>query len=103
MFAVIRTGSKQYGITEGSKISVEKLGEKPGESLSIDDVLLVEKDGKTSVGTPQVSGAKIEAKVVRHFRGEKKTIFKKRRRHGYRLKKGHRQEMTEIEITSINN
>lgn len=96
MFAVIRTGGKQYKVASGDVISVEKLAGGEGDKVEISDVLMV--DQKLS---PALKGAKVLAEIVRQFRDDKVVIFKKRRRHNYRRKKGHRQSLTEIKITEI--
>jgi len=101
MFAVIRTGGKQYKVEKNSQIQVEKLDVKEGESVTLDDVLMTS-DGKASkVGTPTVSGAKVTAKVIEHIRDAKIVVFKKKRRQNYRRKAGHRQNLTVLEITDI--
>ena len=101
MFAVIRTGGKQYKVEKSDKIQVEKLEAKEGATVTIDDVLLTS-DGKSSkVGSPTVSGVKVTAKVVEHIRSPKIVVFKKKRRQNYRRKAGHRQNMTVLEITDI--
>jgi large subunit ribosomal protein L21 len=97
MFAVIRTGGKQYKVANGDVLSVEKLEGVEGDKLEISDVLMA--GGK--IGAPLLAGAKVLAEIVRQFRDEKVIIFKKRRRHNYRRKKGHRQYLTEIKITEI--
>lgn len=97
MFAVIRTGGKQYKVQKDDKISVEKLEAKEGDKVDLDEVLFV--DGK--IGAPLVKGAKVVAKVVAQTRGEKITVFKKKRRQNYRRKKGHRQNLTVLQITDI--
>ncbi len=101
MFAIIRTGGKQYKVTKSSKIKVEKLDAEAGESLDINDVLLVNDGKDTKVGAPVVSGAKVVAKVVDHIRAPKILVFKKKRRKNYRRKAGHRQNLTVLEITEI--
>lgn len=101
MFAVVKTGGKQYKVQKDDKILVEKLDGKEGDKVTLDEVLMVV-DGKTAkVGEPLVKGAKVEAKVVAQTRGPKITVFKKKRRQNYRRKKGHRQDLTMIEITNI--
>jgi large subunit ribosomal protein L21 len=101
MFAVIRTGGKQYKVKKDDKFEVEKLDAKVGDTISLDEVLFVG-DGKTStVGAPLVSGAKVTAKIVKQKRADKVIIFKKKRRQNYRRKNGHRQELTVIQITDI--
>lgn len=96
MFAVIRTGGKQYKVANGDTLAVEKLAGEAGQTVEISDVLMV--DQKLA---PALKGAKVVAEIVRQFRDDKVTIFKKRRRHNYRRKKGHRQYLTEIKITDI--
>lgn len=101
MFAVIKTGGKQYKVQKEDKILVEKLDGKEGDKLTLDEVLMVA-DGKSAkVGEPVLKGAKVEAKVIAQTRGPKITVFKKKRRQNYRRKKGHRQDLTMIQITDI--
>lgn len=101
MFAVIKTGGKQYKVQKDDKLLVEKLDGEEGEKVTINDVLMLV-DGKTTkVGEPLVKGATVEAKVVAQTRGPKITVFKKKRRQNYRRKKGHRQDLTMIQITNI--
>jgi large subunit ribosomal protein L21 len=101
MFAVIRTGGKQYKVTSGDVIEVEKLEGEDGSTLTIDQVLMVVDGGSTSIGTPLVAGATVTAELVRQARGPKLIIFKKKRRQNYRRKKGHRQDLTVLRITGI--
>jgi large subunit ribosomal protein L21 len=101
MYAIIKTGGKQYRVSEGQTLRVEKLAGEAGDSISLDDVLLVGGDGATRVGTPRVDGASVQAKIVRHARGKKVIVFKKKRRKGYHKKQGHRQTFTELQITGI--
>ncbi len=101
MFAVIKTGGKQYKVQKDDKLLVEKLEGNEGDKVTLDEVLMLA-DGKTSkVGEPLVKGASVEAKVVSQTRGPKITVFKKKRRQNYRRKKGHRQDLTMIQITNI--
>lgn len=97
MFAVIRSGGKQYKVVSGDVISVEKLEGVAGDKLEINEVLMA----GNKIGLPLLSGAKVLAEIVKQFRDDKVIIFKKRRRHNYRRKKGHRQYLTEIKITEI--
>jgi len=97
MFAVIRTGGKQYKVQKDDKIEVEKLETEAGKTVELDEVLFV--DGK--IGEPLVKGAKVTATVLEQTRGPKITIFKKKRRQNYRRKKGHRQQLTLLQITDI--
>jgi len=101
MFAVIRTGGKQYKVAQNDVLSVEKLDNMPGDTVEISDVLMVGGDGEAKVGTPLLDGAKVAAEVLGHDRDRKVRIFKKKRRHTYRRTKGHRQHKTQIKITSI--
>ncbi len=101
MFAVIKTGGKQYKVQKDDKLRVEKLEADEGGSIDLDEVLFVG-DGKTAkIGDPLVKGASVKATVLEHVRGPKITIFKKKRRQNYRRKKGHRQDLTLIQITDI--
>lgn len=97
MFAVIRSGGKQYKVASGDVISVEKLAGEAGDKVEIGEVLMA----GSKIGAPLLNGAKVLAEIVKQFRDEKVIIFKKRRRHNYRRKKGHRQYLTEIKITEI--
>lgn len=101
IFAVIATGGKQYIVTPGQKLQVEKLNAKEGDSFKFDEVLLVADGDKVEVGLPHVSGAVVEAKVFRQGRGQKKIVFKYHSKTRYRKRKGHRQEFTELEIIKI--
>ena len=97
MFAVIRTGGKQYKVAKNDVIAVEKLAGSAGDKVEIGEVLAA----GDKIGAPLISGAKVLAEIVKQFRDEKVIIFKKRRRHNYRRKKGHRQYLTQIKITDI--
>lgn len=101
MFAVIRTGGKQYKVSKGDKIKIEKLDAKVGDKVIFDDVLLVTEKGKTKIGTPKVKGAKVETKVLEQAKHEKVVIFKYKAKKRYKKKLGHRQLYTEVEITKI--
>jgi large subunit ribosomal protein L21 len=99
-FAVIKTGGKQYKVSEGTKLNVEKL-ETVRDSVVFDEVLLVSSGDKTLVGQPILKGAKVAAKVLKHDKGEKKMVFKYKNKTRQRKKKGHRQPYTQVEITKI--
>ncbi|MGH1403160.1 MAG: 50S ribosomal protein L21 [Alphaproteobacteria bacterium] len=101
MFAVIKTGGKQYKVQKDDKLLVEKLEGEEGTKITLDEVLMVADDKTSKVGEPLVKGAKVEASIVAQTRGPKITIFKKKRRQNYRRKKGHRQDLTMIQITNI--
>ena len=100
MFAIIRTGGKQYKVIEGQKLQIEKIEAKPDEKIVLDDVLLVAGDDVFQLGTPKVS-ATVEAKVIRQLRDKKVRVYKMRRKTGYRRHQGHRQYLTEILIEKI--
>jgi large subunit ribosomal protein L21 len=101
MFAVLKTGSKQYRVSVGDKIEVERLPIAAGEQVTLDDVLLIEKDGVVTVGTPNVAGAAIVAKVLGEDQGIKVTHFDYRNKHRRRKTIGHRQLFTRLEIAEI--
>ncbi len=100
MFAVIRTGGKQYRVAEGDRLQVEKLPGEPGEAVTFDEVLLLGGE-RAKVGTPLVKGAKVQAEIVDQGRDPKIIVFKLRRRKKSRCKAGHRQPYTEVRITQI--
>lgn len=101
MYAIIRTGGKQYQVSAGERLRVEKLAGSVGDTVELDDVLLVAADGDVKVGRPQVDGAKVTAQIIEQGRSKKVVVFKKKRRKGYRLKQGHRQPYTALEIKEI--
>ncbi len=101
MYAVIKTGGKQYKVAAGDKVKVEKLTGDVGSKVVIDKVLLIADGETTTIGAPLVAGAKVNATVVSHGRGDKVMIFKMRRRKHYRKTQGHRQSYTEIQIDTI--
>jgi large subunit ribosomal protein L21 len=101
MYAVLETGSKQYRVAEGDTLEVERLVVEAGKPVTFDRVLMVNQDGKVTVGTPSVAGASVLADVVDHIRGEKKLTFKMKRRKGYHKSIGHRQELTVVKIKEI--
>ncbi len=101
MYAVIRTGGKQYRVAAGNRIKVEKLPADVGAEFTIEEVLAVGEGETVKLGTPLLAGASVTAKVVSHGRDDKVRIFKLRRRKHYQKHQGHRQSFTEIEITTI--
>ncbi|MBL9033478.1 MAG: 50S ribosomal protein L21 [Rhodospirillaceae bacterium] len=101
MFAVIKTGGKQYKVAENDVILVEKLEVEPGQDVTFKDVLMVGQDTNLKVGAPLVQGASVVAKVLDQAQADKVLIFKKNRRHNYRRKRGHRQKLTVVRITGI--
>ena len=101
MYAVIKTGGKQYRVVAGEKIKVEQIPADVGAEITLDEVLMVGEGEAVNIGTPLLAGAKVTAKVIAHGRGPKVTIFKMRRRKHYQKHQGHRQNYTEIEISGI--
>ena len=101
MYAVIKTGGKQYKVSEGQTFKVEKLNAEAGASIDLDQVLMVADGDTVTVGSPLVEGGKVTATVKSHGRGKKVEIIKFKRRKKYDLHKGHRQDYTELEVTGI--
>ena len=101
MFAVVRTGGKQLRVTPGDSVRVEKLAGAIGDTVELDEVLLVGGEGDARIGTPLVQGAKVVGTITDQARGPKLTIFKMKRRKGYRRKAGHRQPYTEIRVDRV--
>ena len=97
-FTIIQTGGKQYKISSGQKLKVEKLETKDGDSVIFDKVLLVADGENVKIGAPYVEGAKVEAKILKQGRDKKKIVFKYHSKTRYRKKKGHRQSFTEVEV-----
>jgi large subunit ribosomal protein L21 len=97
MFAIVRTGGKQYRVAAGDKIAVEKLPGNAGDTVSLDDVLLAGDGGEVK----DAKGLTVSAEIIAQERGEKIIVFKKRRRHNYRRKQGHRQSLTLLRITAV--
>lgn len=102
MFAVVKTGGKQYRVEPSTVIRVEKLLVNEGDKVSLDQVLMVSDGNKVTVGAPLVEGAVVHATVVRQMRDRKVIVFKKKRRHNYRRKQGHRQHLTVLKVDQIN-
>jgi large subunit ribosomal protein L21 len=101
MFAIIRTGGKQYKVAPDDVIAVEKLVGEPGATIELAEVLMIGEGDNVSTGTPLVSGASVSATLVQQRRADKIIVFKKKRRHNYRRKNGHRQYQTVLRITEI--
>ena len=101
MFAVLKTGGKQYKVEVGTIVDIEKLDGEIGSSVDLRDILLVSGEKGVAVGQPVVEGAVVNAEIVLQKKGPKLIVFKKKRRQGYHLKKGHRQELTRIKVTDI--
>ena len=101
MYAVLETGSKQYRVTAGDTLEIERLPIEAGQPVTFDRVLLISNEGQVRIGSPTVASASVTADVVAHKRGEKKIAFKMKRRKGYHRTVGHRQELTVVKITEI--
>ena len=101
MYAVLETGSKQYRVSAGDTLQIERLAVEAGQPVTFDRVLLVNNEGALSIGSPTVAQAAVVADVVEHIRGDKKIAFKMKRRKGYHKTIGHRQELTVIKIKEI--
>lgn len=102
MYAIVDIAGKQYRVGESDKVYVALMDAEIGTKLKFENVLLVSNDGSVSVGAPHVDGAGIDATVLGHVKADKVVVFKKKRRKGYRVKRGHRQPYTQIEINKIN-
>ena len=100
-YAVIKTGGKQYRVSPGDLVTIEKLDGEPGAELTFTEVLAATQGGALKVGTPTLNGARVLAKVVRQGRGKKILVFKKKRRKNYRRRQGHRQYQTTVQVTGI--
>lgn len=101
MFAIVEIAGQQFKVASGQEIFVHKLNAEEGAKVSFDQVLLTSKAGTTNIGTPTVSGGKVSATVLEHVKDDKVIVFKKKRRKGYRVKNGHRQQFSKIKIDSI--
>lgn len=103
MYAIVNIQGQQFKVEKDQQIFVHRLPQDEGSEVSFDEVLLIDTDGKVNVGAPHVSGASVKAKVLSHLKGDKVIVFKKKRRKGYRVKNGHRQQFSKIQIESIKN
>src|SRR5450759_727628 len=102
MYAIVEIAGQQFKVEEGKKIFVHRLEVEEGNQIEFDKVLLIEDDGIITIGEPTIKDAVVAGKILDHMRGDKVIVFKKKRKKGYRVKNGHRQNFTEIEIISIN-
>jgi large subunit ribosomal protein L21 len=102
MYAIVEIAGQQFKVEEGKKIFVHRLEVEEGNQVEFDQVLLIENEGKITIGEPIIKDAVIEGKILDHMRGDKVIVFKKKRKKGYRVKNGHRQNFTQVEIISIN-
>jgi large subunit ribosomal protein L21 len=101
MYAVVKTGGKQYRVSKGDRVKIEKIPGEVGTEVSFDQVLMIGGTDDVKVGTPHVSGASVSARIVKQDRSKKIIVFKFKRRQGYKKKQGHRQAYTQVEITGI--
>jgi large subunit ribosomal protein L21 len=101
MYAIVNIAGQQMKVTENQSVIVHRLPANEGEKVVFDQVMLVGNDGKTTIGSPMLSGATVTAKVVSHLRGDKVIVFKKKRRKTYQKSNGHRQDLTRIQIEGI--
>ncbi|MCL6267511.1 50S ribosomal protein L21 [Flagellimonas myxillae] len=101
MYAIVEMAGQQFKVAKDQKVYVHRLQTEEGKKVTFDKVLLLDDGGNVTVGAPVIEGAAVEAKVVKHLKGDKVIVFKKKRRKGYRVKNGHRQSLTEIVVESI--
>jgi large subunit ribosomal protein L21 len=101
MFAVIKAQGKQFKVAKGDTLTIDRLAGETGKKLALGEVLMLVDGSATKVGKPTVAGAKVEAEIVEHSRGDKIKVFKKRRRKNYHRTRGHRQDLTTVKITAI--
>ncbi len=101
MYAIVEIAGQQFKVEKEKKVYVHRLPQDEGADVTFEKVLLVENEGVISVGTPVVEGAKVTATVLKHLKGDKVIVFKKKRRKGYKKKNGHRQYLSQIQITEV--
>jgi len=101
MYAIVEIAGQQFKVAKDQKIFVHRLQDKEGSKVSFDKILLLDDGKEVKVGAPTIEGASVDAKIISHLKGDKVIVFKKKRRKGYRVKNGHRQYLSEIEISNI--
>ncbi len=101
MYAIVEIAGQQFKVSKDQKLFVHRLPNQEGEKVTFDRVLLVDNNGTITVGAPAISGASVEAKVLKHLKGDKVLVFKKKRRKGYKVKNGHRQYLTQVVIENV--
>ncbi len=101
MYAIVEIAGQQFKVEKDKKVYVHRLPQDEGASVNFDKVLLIDNEGAVTVGTPVVEGAKVKATVIKHLKGDKVIVFKKKRRKGYQKKNGHRQYLTQIQIEGL--
>ncbi|MBN1988974.1 MAG: 50S ribosomal protein L21 [Bacteroidales bacterium] len=101
MYAIVDIAGQQFKVQKDQKIYVHRLEGEEGSEVNFDNVLLLDNEGKVTIGAPSIENAKVTAKILSHLKGDKVIIFKKKRRKGYKLKRGHRQFLTQVQISEI--
>ena len=101
MYAIVEIAGQQFKVAKDQKVFVHRLSEEEGSNVNFDNVLLLDNDGQVQIGAPAIDGAQVSAKILRHLKGDKVIVFKKKRRKGYKKKNGHRQYLSEIQIENI--
>ncbi len=101
MYAIVQASGKQYKLTPGDTFDMNRLQGEPGDTVTLEEVLMVNDNGDLQMGTPTVDGAKVDLEIVEHLRGKKLIVFKMKRRKRYRRKKGHRQDLTRVTVKDI--
>ncbi len=101
MYAIVKIQGQQFKIKENDKLYVHRIDAEEGETVKFEEVFLVDNDGKVEVGTPTLENVQVNAKILKHLKGDKVIVFKKKRRKGYKKKNGHRQHFSQIQIESI--
>lgn len=101
MYAVVEIAGMQHKVSQGRFVYVPRLEQKEGEDIIFNHVLFLDQNGNTTIGAPTIEGAQVRGKILAHLKADKVTVFKKKRRKGYKLKRGHRQQLTKLEIVSI--
>ncbi len=101
MYAIVEIAGQQFKVEAGNKIFVHRLEAEEGSGVEFDNVLLIEDNGKVTIGEPTIKDAVVEGKILEHMRGDKVIVFKKKRKKGYRIKNGHRQNLTHVEIINV--
>ncbi|WP_116789614.1 50S ribosomal protein L21 [Flavobacterium psychrotrophum] len=101
MYAIVEIAGQQFKVSKDQKVFVHRLEGKEGDAVNFAKVLLLDDNGSITLGAPAIEGASVEAKVLQHLKGDKVIVFKKKRRKGYKVKNGHRQSLTQIQITGI--
>ena len=101
MYAIVEIAGQQFKVSKDQKVYVHRLANEEGANVSFDRVLLIDNNGAITVGAPAINGASVEAKVLKHLKGDKVLVFKKKRRKGYKVKNGHRQYLTQVVIENV--